>query len=560
MSLLNHFPSQFTPTDIQKSIIIKIEEAISSGFRNIILCAPTGIGKSHIATTIANNFLSSFIVTGQKILQDQYVRDFPWIHSLKGKNNFLCLDLWDSNKLNFDDAVKEKNLRCNYGICTKIEKSHNGKTSYSNCSFKPKIEEYRINDIHSENEQITGPENMCLYYDQKFKALNASHTICNYSSFFQNLKFSKGIEGNLERNCLIADEAHEIEDLVKNFIEYEIFSIHLTDVNDKFSNYDFTKKEEYIILLQNLKNKYKEILESELENDKKNSFENRFQNIEIILNAIEENSDNILIELIRKETDEIDKIRFTPLEIKEYVSNFFNFPTQIFMSATIDKEIFCQTMGFDSEKCYFLEIEKSPFSVNSRKIHFSNIAKLSSQSTQSEWNKVFTETDKIMKEHSSDKGLILTNTISQCNELLNYFAENSEESWLRLKPVYNALEDDKEKILEDHKNTDVNQVLLSPSLWYGVDLKGDLSRFQIILKAPFPSLADLRIKKKTDLNQEWYDYKTLVKILQGFGRSIRNIDDYAETFVLDTRVQELIHKMKNKIPKAYHDILNIKSD
>lgn len=557
MALIDYFPSKYTPTEDQKSIIKKIEDALSSGFTNIVLCAPTGIGKSHIATTVTNYASSSFIVTGQKILQDQYARDFPWMYSLKGKNNFLCLDLWDSQKLDFNEASKQKDLRCNHGVCTRIEIDANKKKSFVHCSFKPQIEEYRIRDLKTENEQISGPENMCLYYDQKYKALHASHTICNYSSFFQTLKFTQGIESRLERNCLIVDEAHEIEDQIINLIGFEVLPTYLIDVNDKFANYNFSNKEQFVTLLSNLKNAYREKIESDLVYNKMISFKMRLQNIEIILNAIEQNSENILIEEKKSSTDEIEKIIFTPLEIKNYISNFFNFPVQIFMSATLDHEIFCEMMGFNKSECKFIEIKKSPFPIENRKIQFLNISRLSSQSPQSEWHKIYAEVDKILKAHSNDKGLILTNTINQCKNLLEYFSEFSEDSWLRIKPVYSNLEDDKEKILEEHKNTDLNQVLLSPSLWYGVDLKGDLSRFQIILKTPFASIGDLRIKRKMDLNQEWYDYKTLVKIIQGFGRSIRDKDDHAETFVLDTRTEELIKKMESKVPKAYHDVLKI---
>ena len=557
MSLLDSFPLKYTPTDIQKSIIKKIEETLSSGYTNIILCAPTGIGKSHIATTVANHLSSSFIVTGQKILQDQYTRDFPWMNSLKGKNNFLCLDLWDEAKLSFEEAIQQKNLRCNNGICTRIENGPHGKKILIHCSYKPKIEEYRIKELHTEREAISGPENICLYYDQKYKALHSSHTICNYSSFFQNLKFSQGVEGNLERNCVIADEAHEIEDQILNFIKFEIFPTYLTDVDDKFSNYDFSNVEQFGIMLNNLKNLYSKKIESDLDDSKKNNFEIRLQNIKIILNAIEENSENILINEKKDIHDEIEKIVFTPLEIKDYVKDFFNFPIQIFMSATINHEIFCETMGFEKNECAFIEVEKSPFPIKNRKINFLNICSLSLQSPQSDWEKVFSQVDKILQNHPNEKGLILTNTITQCNELLNYFSEYSEDSWLRIKPVFSNLEEEKERILENHKDTDVNQVLLSPSLWYGVDLKGDLSRFQIILKTPFASIGDQRIKRKLSLNPEWYDYKTLVKVIQGFGRSVRDKDDFAETFVLDTKTYELIQKMKSRIPKAYHDVLNI---
>ncbi len=44
LSLLEKFPDHFTPREIQKEIISQIEEKLKSGFKKIILCAPTGVG------------------------------------------------------------------------------------------------------------------------------------------------------------------------------------------------------------------------------------------------------------------------------------------------------------------------------------------------------------------------------------------------------------------------------------------------------------------------------------------------------------------------------------
>ena len=87
------------PREIQKDLILKIEEAINSGFKKIILCAPTGVGKSFIGSSIAQYFDSSFTVTASKHLQDQYTRDIKFLKSVKGKQNFPCLKLMAAEKV-----------------------------------------------------------------------------------------------------------------------------------------------------------------------------------------------------------------------------------------------------------------------------------------------------------------------------------------------------------------------------------------------------------------------------------------------------------------------------
>ena len=68
-----------------------IDEKIKSGFKKIVICAPTGSGKSPIAATLAKAFESSFIVTASKSLQDQYQNDFSFLKFEKRIFGFLNL-------------------------------------------------------------------------------------------------------------------------------------------------------------------------------------------------------------------------------------------------------------------------------------------------------------------------------------------------------------------------------------------------------------------------------------------------------------------------------------
>jgi Rad3-related DNA helicase len=82
-----------------------------------------------------------------------------------------------------------------------------------------------------------------------------------------------------------------------------------------------------------------------------------------------------------------------------------------------------------------------------------------------------------------------------------------------------------------------NGVIISARVGTGIDLKDDASRFQIIIKAPYlPELTsndDIRAKKirESDPNRFWI--KSMFRLVQFAGRSVRGIDDHAETYVLD---------------------------
>ena len=115
-----------------------------------------------------------------------------------------------------------------------------------------------------------------------------------------------------------------------------------------------------------------------------------------------------------------------------------------------------------------------------------------------------------------------------------------------------------DEVIQEHSE-DEDGVLLSSSLWEGVDLKDDLSRFQIIAKVPYPNLSEQRTKVKMEKFPLWYKSQTVMKLLQGFGRSIRNEEDWAITYVLDSAARDLLIQSKSRIPKSYHDVLGFPS-
>ena len=118
LSILRYFPSQLKPRDIQLEILKDVEEKINSGYKKIVISAPTGVGKSAIGIAISYYLGDSFMVTASKNLQDQYIEDYPDLHPVKGKSNFPCLKLMEEKGT--DDpilAAKTMELTCEKGKC-----------------------------------------------------------------------------------------------------------------------------------------------------------------------------------------------------------------------------------------------------------------------------------------------------------------------------------------------------------------------------------------------------------------------------------------------------------
>ena len=73
----------------------------------------------------------------------------------------------------------------------------------------------------------------------------------------------------------------------------------------------------------------------------------------------------------------------------------------------------------------------------------------------------------------------------------------------------------------------------------GVDLEGDMCRWQALLKVPYPNMGDSRVDYLMDANTgygkdwQWYNENTAQSVVQSVGRAVRSKDDYADYYVLD---------------------------
>ena len=86
-----------------------------------------------------------------------------------------------------------------------------------------------------------------------------------------------------------------------------------------------------------------------------------------------------------------------------------------------------------------------------------------------------------------------------------------------------------------------------------MDLKGDLARFQIIVKTPWLPLGDERVKKLANLDRQWYVSKMFSTLIQSCGRGVRSVDDECITYILDGAVIPLIHQYKSILPSYFID-------
>ena len=87
----------------------------------------------------------------------------------------------------------------------------------------------------------------------------------------------------------------------------------------------------------------------------------------------------------------------------------------------------------------------------------------------------------------------------------------------------------------------------------GLDLKGDLGKWQLVIKLPYPSLGNKRIKKLSDEDIGWYRMRMLVALVQACGRCTRSVEDESITYILDGLSSKTIINCKDILPKHFLD-------
>ena len=157
---------------------------------------------------------------------------------------------------------------------------------------------------------------------------------------------------------------------------------------------------------------------------------------------------------------------------------------------------------------------------------------------------------KLLGHHSGHRGIIHT----QSYALAEYLVESIGSNRLILPKG-----PDKDKIVKDYLENDsyTDKVLISPSMTEGIDLHGDLGRFSIICKAPFASLGDPFVKKRSSVDRNWYQIETLRKFIQSCGRVTRSESDVSSTYVLDPAIAHLIRHNIKVVPDWFYNAIKI---
>jgi Rad3-related DNA helicase len=553
--------------DKQQKTLEEIEQALKSGFKYIFLEAPAGFGKSPVAIALARYLGSSHICTATKDLQAQYSRDFPFIRQVKGKSNFICIikdEMGLDETCNYGPCLKDDGYDCIYKTKLGDYKVQGEGTKYETVELDHFAQKKYIDKLKSQSRIIQLDWKPCHYYHQKWIALKSSHTIYNYKYFLSDVFYSNSLQ---KRQLLVLDEAHTVESEVADFKSFTVFNEGLTGFLPKLSipyesEYDIETwiafgtelREKLLIFID----KASTILEKNIEQypfTEKNLIDaiTKEKNLTTVIEDMRTNKDNWIVTSVEKTANnQLRKVLVTPIDVSSYFKDILDKGSiSLFMSATIlSKDYLCKIGGIKSDQVKFIRVQESNFPLKNRPIYLMNVAWLNAKTMNQSLPAIANAVNNIMTTHKNEKGIIHTTSYSQ----LRFIKENiSKENAIRL--IETGSKFDRNEMLEKHYKSSKPTVLISPSLYLGVDLKDNLSRFQIIVKVPYADLTDRKISVMKQRDPNWYTWNAILKLVQAYGRSIRSKEDFANTYILDSSITFLLKQAKEMSPKWFSDAI-----
>lgn len=554
------FDPRKTPRQAQKDFIAQGVEAFRNGKRFLIGALPTGAGKSDVAKAfgdvVAEEF-GAYMITPQKALQDQYERDFPspQMELLKGRSNYACTH-----------PRATPGMDAGHAVCHALKKGilkdcvdGSGWTGAVDDDGEPK-------GILSAAVRLELSPSMhfCPYWKQLQKCSDSSLTLFNFSSFL----FQRRIGRFQKRSILIIDEGHRIEEEVLKYVTIELTDWALGIIDLEIDR-QITDKQQLVDWLREKEVSAKIATKLGQLDDEGNSTDKDLREVE--KDALTELKDKLTLFLQYLEREEwiVETVPYfvrgerrvkivgRPLYAKNFAQDllFAHAERVIVMSATIlNVELWARNLGINPAELAYIEAPLE-FPSEDRPIHLETCGNMGKKYLTAKENpkdptapKFVRKVKQILERHKGQRGIIHSHSFDISNLLRD---EVGSTRFL----FQDNFKGDKKAMMAEHA-TRPDSVIVAPSMAEGFDFKGDLARFQIIAKIPWPSLGDKLIKERADRDDSYYGWLTALKLVQSYGRICRFKGDWGYTYIVDSGFQFFFGKHGHMLPPWFKEALN----
>lgn len=515
----------------QRDTLEAAKRALEHGdIDNVILDAPTGVGKSAINTALCRWADSAFMTTPQKQLRNQLQNDevlSDHYQALRGRRDYFCEASPNGNN---------------------CEDCYFNKSGKHNCS------------------QISN----CTYWDAKVMAMGAPTAVLTFSYLIVDGYLPTESEhGNQisfgNRDLGVIDEAHSLEGQVASLhagfsvspwsVPPSVFrtcasdldpdrDTHHTAVLDIVEAID-ERAERYIIEHQNYgedNEDYQEVM------DHVDRCENMRRKIDYMMEEIEEGRDWVVDVDTTGHPDynrNITTFSLSPVKVDRFLQeHVWNRADKwVLSTATMPyrgwPSGWCNRLGLDADRTKVVHVGM-PFPADQRPIWTGcEIAEMSGGGDEANWDEIMAALSDIAQYHEGENGLVHSASYSRARDLWET-ANSGEYPHLYNNVLLHERGRDAAEVVEEWQASD-KQIVVTPSMQEGVDLVDEMCRWQALVKVPFPNVGDPRVDFL--LNEEndwtWYFETTANSIVQSIGRAVRSKEDYADYYVLDESFEKV---------------------
>ncbi len=503
----------------QKQALADIQAAFEDGARVVLVRAPTGSGKSLLARAIAGCARTAGEADAEEVIDAYYTT--PQVSQL--------------------DDVAEEPMLDDLNVIR-------GKNNY-NCIL-PGETETPVNQAPCARERMFDCQvkHRCPYFSDRAIASNRRIAAMTLAYFMQ----TAGSDVFGQRDVVVVDEAHGLGDWAEMYAAIELgpdtvpiwedkAALAIDDLEDAANYADG--------LATTAERRVKELRQKEELSPEEVAERDRLNELRQELKWFAEDyrdPESVTTWVVDQPDGEGTAVTIKPLDPEKYLKHtVWDRGTRFaLLSATIlNKDAFCANVGLSTDDVALVEVGHT-FPVENRPLYDVTQGKMTYEERDETLPKIARSVVRIMQKHPDEKGLI------HCH---SYAIKEELESLLRDFGVGERLRshesEDRDAQLTSWKRTDDPDVFLSVKMEEALDLEGDLCRWQVVCKAPYPNTRDSRVAQRlSDGQWGWYYRAALRTVIQACGRVVRAPDDHGATYLADSSLLDLFERARTDMP------------
>lgn len=555
--------------EYQQEILHEAARALyeNPDINTVVIDAPTGIGKSAINMTIGKQAKGgAFYTTPQKKLRNQLQDDDDLLDmhaALRSRRDYSCDSVpsrladenrsydCDSCPVNVRGDVSCREMGCAYWQA----KESAMKAQIATLTFAFLIVDNRVPTY----SLLESGEAQISFDDREVGIIDEAHTLAEQcASLHAGSTLSSYSLGTREIAAydISAQSPDDVSEAVRSedVNPYRVFNDEMKRVLSEkepwveVDDLDIMDLKPVIEETVDAINKKLELLTaiklSESGGDVESQLESLSWRLEMVLEDIDEGRPWVLTGG-ESDTDEFE-VSLYPVYVDRFLeNNVWNRVDQLVLStATLpfrnNPKKWVSRIGRDPEKTKVIS-KPMPFPAENRQVRADfQIGSMSSDGVDEHWDEIIERLREISRRHPSEKGLVHTVSYDRAERLHNALPELT---------MYHDPKKDLTSAgwINKWQQSD-KQMFLSPSMTEGVDLHGDLCRFQVLVKVPYRNISDPRVNYLINEENDWDWYHDVAarEIIQSIGRAVRSPEDYATYYVLDSKFDQV---MKNRTPE-----------